>query len=745
MNRTLPVVPLLILLTVAGLAAAGPQYLTELRLAGYSLIPAPQLVELAGDEVVVDRSWKVEAPATAAFAASWLAEKAHELHGLGFRADGSARIVLRITPGAVGAGPAAECADQAYRLRIAPGLVEISGNSPAGLFHGVQSLLQLLRPRPSGGFSLPAGTITDWPDLKLRFVHWDTKHHQLRPEALHRLIDWLALFKVNAVGFELEDKYEYPRHPVIGAPGAYTKAEMQELTGYALERGIQLVPVIQSPAHMAYVLKHPEFAHLRADGSNYQACMCDPAALELIFDMYRDMIEATPGVEYFHVSTDEIYYAGICDKCQKQRPYNDQNRSLAWAEFAVKAHEFLKGQGRRMLAWVEYPLLPEHIAMLPPDLINGVMGSDPEFLDAQRKIGMRQLAYTSMQGAELLFPNYLPADYRGRRSRGRVEEAAEVVRLGLAQGAQPIGSFAAFWDDSGLHEETAWLGWVTVTQYAWSHRFPTPEQTIADFMDVFYGPAAPELTEAYRLLIEGARFFEEGWDQVESTERPRAYGNSSGKGIGGQREDLKLDPPPLPAPDRLGVEPVYGGRYRELAARARAVQPGNDRLVELLQRALTRVDRNRYNLEVLLSIAGLERSFIRTVLELEAAEQSLVAAAGADARGDHGRAVAHLVEAGRQVRELEDWSAWNWSELTRVWEKSRYPKGQSVDGREFLHVMDDVKDHFADRRPGLDYMQAPFQRIGLPQWRKELAGIIRAYAARHGVPVRALEEVRLED
>jgi N-acetyl-beta-hexosaminidase len=48
---------------------------------------------------------------------------------------------------------------------------------------------------------------------------------------------------------------------------------MQELTTYALERHIQIVPVIQSPAHFAYVLKHPEFAHLRADSSNYQpAC-----------------------------------------------------------------------------------------------------------------------------------------------------------------------------------------------------------------------------------------------------------------------------------------------------------------------------------------------------------------------------------------------------------------------------------------------------------------------------------------
>jgi N-acetyl-beta-hexosaminidase len=120
------------------------------------------------------------------------------------------------------------------------------------------------------------------------------------------LIDWLAFFKVNCIGFELMDRYEFPRRPVIGAPGAYTKAEMQDLTRYALSRHIQLVPVVQSPAHMRYVLKHPEFAHLRADGNNYQACMCNEEAMQLFLDMHQDMIDATPGVDLFFLSTDEV-------------------------------------------------------------------------------------------------------------------------------------------------------------------------------------------------------------------------------------------------------------------------------------------------------------------------------------------------------------------------------------------------------------------------------------------------------
>lgn len=121
-------------------------------------------------------------------------------------------------------------------------MVKIYANAEAGLFYGVQTLLQLLRPLNDGSFNLPEGMITDWPDLNLRFIHWDTKHHQDRLETLKHYLDWAAFFKVNAVVFEIYDKYEFPRHPIIGAPGAFTKAEMQELTSYALDRFIPVIP-----------------------------------------------------------------------------------------------------------------------------------------------------------------------------------------------------------------------------------------------------------------------------------------------------------------------------------------------------------------------------------------------------------------------------------------------------------------------------------------------------------------------
>ncbi|MCX6624627.1 MAG: hypothetical protein NTY38_26915, partial [Acidobacteria bacterium] len=77
--------------------------------------------------------------------------------------------------------------------------------------------------------------------------------------------------------------------------------------------------------------------------------------------------------------------------------------------------------------------------------------------------------------------------------------------------------------------------------------------------------------------------------------------------------------------------------------------------------------------------------------------------------------------------------------------KSRFPKGQSVGGRKFVHVLDDTKDHFADRTADLGYMMMPERQIGLDPWLKRLYSTIQDYAKQHNVPVRGIGPARLEE
>jgi len=602
-----------------------------------------------------------------------------------------------------------------------------------------------MRRDEQGRVLVPTGTIVDWPDLPLRIIHWDTKHHQSRIETLKRYLDWAAIFKVNAISFEMEDRYEYPSHPIIGAPGAYTKAEMQDLTRYALQRHIQLIPNVQAPAHMTYVLKHEEFAHLRADESNYQACMCDEEAIQLILDMYQDMIDATPGVDYFHVSTDEVYYAGICERCTDD--YNIQNRSQIWVDYVNRVYRWMQERNRKVMCWVEYPLLVEDIAQLPSGLIDAITvpTRDQNWISAENESGILQIAYTSMQGSEYLFPNLFPTEYRGRRTRGRLEDAFETVSAVRKQGAQNlIGTFCASWDDAGLHDETFWLGWVAVTQYGWTETKPSIEQTVSDFFDIYYGRGNSDVSGLYRLLEEGARFYEALWDREVSRERGPGYGNSRGKGIGTERRDQLLQMPPLPEEQTLQIKGSFRKKYAEQIAAANNLISRNDLLVQRLTDKMTEARRTRYSLEVFLSLAELERFTLQTVLGLSRVEDYLGRASEIAAR-EPAAAVRFMVEAYNLTGSILEAQEEMWRNLTVTWEKSRFPKNRTVDGKEFVWVLDDVKDHFADRRKGLDYMLAPFQRMEIPVWRSRLLKIMRAYAEQNGVPVEGVPEERLED
>ena len=715
--------------------ASAEGFSTDLRSLGYSLIPAPQIAQLKGASIRLDSSWGVNCElGNENISLRRLRNGAEQLHGLVFNGTGQQRVVLKVEPGTVTGIDDPERALQAYELNVTPNGVEVTGNGEAGLFYGVQSLLQLMRADQSGSWQLPVGMIRDWPALNLRFIHWDTKHHQDRLGTLKRYIDLAAFFKANAIGFEMEDKYEYPSHPIIGAPGAYSKEEMRELTAYALERFIQLVPQIQSPAHMAYVLKHEEFAHLQADGSNYQACMCDEEALELMQDMYQDMIDATPGVKYFHVSTDEVYYAGICPKCEAQRPFNDSNRSLTWVDFVNRMHAWLEERDRTMLCWVEYPLLTEHIKLLPRGLINGIMTprNSSEWIRESNETGLLSLVYSSQQGGEFLFPNFFSSDhlYRGRPIQGRLIEASQVVAETIETGADLVGTYAAAWDDSGLHCETFWLGWATVAQYGWTPQAPRVDQSTADFMDVFYGPGNQDMVEVYRTVMEAARFFESSLDRVPATRLKPTYGSWAGKGRDTTRIDLTIELPlvPFSYDETLVAETRFGRLYAKPLAAAPGMLRRLDHVIAALQGKLSTVTRNRYSAEVLLSIAHFEKHFVEMMLSLQQTEQTLLEASQVLGEGDNREVLSLLVRAHSIVNNILEDRAEMWQGLKAVWEKSRYPKGRSVNGRDFVHILDDLKDHRADRRPGLEYMLEPLENAGLEQWKRDLASYIRTFA-----------------
>src|SRR5690606_23747450 len=137
-----------------------------------------------------------------------------------------------------------------------------------------------------------------------------------------------------------------------------------------------------------------------------------------------------------------------------------------------------------------------------------------------------------------------------------------------------------------------------------------------------------DMVEAYQLLEKGGRFYTQMWDDPVSKERGPGYGNSHGKGVGTKRTDEMLDMPPIPTAD-LKFEPAFAKKYEQKIAEARLLEGDMDKLAGILQQNITKVHRNKYNLEVFLSIAYLERYSVKIFPRLARVESFLEAASRA--------------------------------------------------------------------------------------------------------------------
>jgi hypothetical protein len=252
------------------------------------------------------------------------------------------------------------------------------------------------------------------------------------------------------------------------------------------------------------------------------------------------------------------------------------------------------------------------------------------------------------------------------------------------------------------------------------------------------------MVEIYRVMQRQARSWQRTWDRVTSRVRPPGYGNSYAKGRGTERIDLTLEAPPKPAAD-LAFEPHFTSKYARFLTEARARSAENEQLLHALAANMLRTERNHYNLEVFLALARFIGHHWDMLAGLADAERALERASAAAKKNDARRAVGELVRAHNSVQRLESDGEERFAQLTAVFEKSRFPKGRTVGGRKFVHVFDDTKDHWADRTADLGYMQAPERGVGLTAWRKDLHGVIQAYAKKNNVPVRGLAAARLEE
>jgi hypothetical protein len=323
---------------------------------GYTVLPVPQNVALGSQDFAFTDGWQLaleRGVKSDDVAVESLKEQLHERFYLSI-ADAAAPggrggvIRLEVAPKSVAIGDATDrikegIEEQAYRLVLKPQEIRLIANAAPGLFYGVQTLIQLLKPR-NGRWLLPEGEITDWPDLQMRIIYWDDAHHLEPLPVLKQAVKQAAFYKINGFSIKLEGHFEYKHAPALVEPYALSPADLQDLTDYGLKYHIQVIPYLDGPAHIAFILKHPEYAALREyPESNYEACVTNPETYKLYSAMFQDLLDANKGGKYFVLSTDEPYYVGLAknDQCNEADPAKEKGSvGKLLAEYVTKTANY---------------------------------------------------------------------------------------------------------------------------------------------------------------------------------------------------------------------------------------------------------------------------------------------------------------------------------------------------------------------------------------------------------------------
>ena len=195
-------------------------------------MPQPQVVRLGASDFEFTRDWVVErqgvAPGDAAVEVlnDELGKRYHVKLTNSGRGAGTLRLV--VAPNSARVGEAQDrdrevLAQQAFKIDLSRDRVTIAANAPAGLYYGVVTFVQLLKPR-DGALMLPEGQIEDWPDLQMRLLYWDDAHHLERIEVLKQAIRQAAFFKMNGFVIKLEGHFQYKSAPALVEPYALSPA-----------------------------------------------------------------------------------------------------------------------------------------------------------------------------------------------------------------------------------------------------------------------------------------------------------------------------------------------------------------------------------------------------------------------------------------------------------------------------------------------------------------------------------------
>ena len=278
---------------------------------------------------------------------------------------------------------------ESYTLSVTPQEILIRATSGAGLFYGMQTLLQLAQPSGAGSYSIASVEIEDTPRFAYRGLMLDVSRHFSTKEFIKKQIDALAYYKINRLHLHLTDaagwRLEIKKYPLLtdfaawrtdptwkqwwnggrkyvrfDEPGAYggyyTQDDIREILEYARQHYITVIPEIEMPSHSEEVLAaYPELSCSGEPYKNSDFCVGNEETFTFLENVLTEVMELFPS-EYIHIGGDEAGKSAwkTCPKCQKRmKDEHLANVDELQSYLIHRIEKFLNNHGRHLLGWDE--------------------------------------------------------------------------------------------------------------------------------------------------------------------------------------------------------------------------------------------------------------------------------------------------------------------------------------------------------------------------------------------------------
>jgi hexosaminidase len=309
----------------------------------------------------------------------------------------------------------AKMGKEGYALSVTTKGIAIKANQPAGLFYGVQTLLQLF-PKEIESATAVAGVrwvapvieIQDTPRFGWRGLMFDVARHFFTKAEVKQFIDEMIRYKYNLLHLHLTDDEGWrieikglPKLTEVGAwnvkktgyfgtfskpepgepknyGGFYTQDDIREIVQYAKERFVNILPEIDVPGHsLAAIVSYPELS-CTPEANTYRVrsgevimdwskgappialvdntlCPANEKVYEFLDKVMTQVAQLFP-FEYIHVGGDE------CPKNYWQK--NDQIKALMEREklksmeevqsyFEKRLEKIVESKGKKFMGWDE--------------------------------------------------------------------------------------------------------------------------------------------------------------------------------------------------------------------------------------------------------------------------------------------------------------------------------------------------------------------------------------------------------